>query len=361
MNRFISTKRIGISGILFLMLIQFGSYPVMAQDEQCAFTLREAENLYDQGRIENIPEMLQSCIQRGFSSEDRLAAYKLIILCSLYNDEQSQAEDQMLAFLKKYPEYELIPTDPEEFRFLFEKYRTRPIFDYGLFVGLNYAHGIMVQPYSTFPNLHNDVLRFHPNNFGICAGALLNFYITNDLQISFEPMFAQKLIKLDHEQGMVQGIYTKEHFEQQTCIDFPLSVTYDFNLGRFRPYVRAGGQIGYMIGATTSTTTKYFNSVGEEVHENSGPDEDVYDTGNRNSMSYAAILGGGVKLKITKGYFYLDTRYNIGLNIQNTGNRYDLNELIWKYQYMDPDFRLNNFMVCIGFVRSFYNPKKVVE
>jgi len=251
LNNIIIMRKLNLI-ILFLIT---GFFPVFGQGEECAFTLREAENLYSQGRIENIPEMLESCIERGFTSEDRLAAYKLIILCSLYNDEQEQAEDQMLDFLKKYPEYELIPTDPEEFGYLFSKYRTRPIFDYGLFVGLNYSHGSLLEPYSNFANLDEDELRFRPDNFGFSAGVVLNFYITNKIQVSITPMYSQKKIRLDHYDDVVMGTFNKEHFERQSYIDFPLTVSYDFDLGRLKPYLRAGGQMGYLVEATTSTTT----------------------------------------------------------------------------------------------------------
>ena len=61
-----------------------------AQEENCAFRLREAQQLYEAGRIEDIPGMLQPCIERGFTQEERLTAFKLIILCQIYNDNRTQ-------------------------------------------------------------------------------------------------------------------------------------------------------------------------------------------------------------------------------------------------------------------------------
>ena len=287
---------------IILAFLVLGIIPVFAQEEDCSFTLREANNLYSQGRIENIPAMLEDCIEQGFTSEDRLAAYKLIILCSLYDDEETQAETQMLDFLKKYPEYELIPTDPEEFGYLFRKYRTRPIFDYGLFVGLNSTHGSLLEPYSVFPNLSSDELRFKPNGFGLGTGLVLNFYVTNKIQISLTPMYSQKKFKLEHLEANVLGIYSKNHSATQSYLDVPLSVTYDFDAGMLKPFLRLGGPFGYMFNAKTSTTTLYLHSDGTDLHENSGPDEDVYSAGNRNKINYGILTGAGVKLKIPKGY-----------------------------------------------------------
>jgi len=355
------TSRVSIAGLYLLILFVIQFYSLSAQDEECAFTLREAEQLYNQGLIENIPQMLQSCIEKGFSREDRLSAYKLIILCSLYNDDLELAHDQMLAFLKKYPEYELTPTDPEEFRFLFEEYKTRPIFDYGIFVGTNWAHGITVEPYSPLDQ-HGDRLRYRPDNVGLQVGALLNFYITNNIQVSLEPMYTQKLIRLDHADEIVNDLIRPERFERQSFVDLPLTFTYDFNLGRFRPYARAGGQFSYLFEAKTSSVTGFLDSSGNLILENSGPDEDMlnyYNKEYRNKFNYSILFGGGIKLKINKGYFYLDTRYNIGLSLLNTGNRFDLHEQIFKYLCTDSDFRLNNFMITFGFVRSFYKPRQI--
>ncbi|KPK86790.1 MAG: hypothetical protein AMS27_04240 [Bacteroides sp. SM23_62_1] len=345
--------------ILFVLQLQY----LVAQDEECAFTLREAEQLYNQGLIENIPQMLQSCIEKGFTKEDRLSAYKLITLCSLYNDDQDLAHEQMLAFLKKYPEYELTPTDPEEFRFLFEEYKTRPIFDYGVFVGVNYTHGITGEPFSPL-NQRGDRLRYRPDNMGLQVGGVLNFYITKSLQVAVEPMYTQKLFRLDHADDIVDLYIKPERFERQSYVDVPLTFTYDFDLGRFRPYVRAGGQFSYLFEAKTSLVTTFVNSTGELIKENSGPDLDMLNyegQAYRKLYNYSAVVGGGVKLKITKGYFYLDTRYNIGLNLQNTGNRFELYEQIFYYMNTDSDFRLNNFMVTFGFVRSFYKPRQIIK
>ena len=172
-------------------------------------------------------------------------------------------------------------------------------------------------------------------------------------------MYSEKNFKLEHKESNVLGTYNMAHNETQSYLDVPLSATYEFNLGRFKPFLRIGGQFGYLFSAKTNTTTKYLDSNEKEVYENSGPDEDIYSAGNRNKINYGVLAGAGVKLKIPKGYFYLDARYTLGLNLQNTGNRYEVDELAWKYQYVDPDFRLNSVMVGIGFVRSFYNPKKI--
>jgi len=335
--------------IVIWILVRGGSI-ILAQEEDCAFKLREAQQLYDNGKIENVPELLQPCIQRGFTQEERLQAFKLIILCEIYDDDQVNAHAEMLSFLKRYPEYELSPTDPVEFRFIFEQYRTRPILDLGLFVGGNMSHGMIRQPFSPF-NLNREKPRYINDGISFQAGTVINFYVSNRIQICLEPMYAQSKIQLAYEKSSIDGFgaETPDHFENQGFLYFPLSGTYEFTAGKFRPYGRLGGMLGLMFNNSTSTTQGIFQ----------GPDEDNLE--NRNRLNYWIFAGTGTKYKLNKGYFYLDARYNIGLNLYlgSTENRFRQDNHNWVYMYQDSDFRVNSFMISFGYVRSFYNPKRI--
>ena len=125
--------------------------------------------------------------------------------------------------------------------------------------------------------------------------------------------------------------------------------TYEIPVGKFRPYGRLGGMLGLMFSNNTSTSQGIFQ----------GPDEENLE--NRNTLNYWAVAGLGVKYKLNKGYFYLDTRYNIGLNqYLNSGeNRLQQENHNFVYMYQDSDFRVNSDMVSVGYVRSFYNTKRI--
>ena len=319
-----------------------------AQQEDCAFKLREAQQLYNAGRIENVPEMLQPCIEKGFTQEERLSAFKLIILCQIYDDDLEKAHEGMLSFLKRYPEYELSPTDPDEFRFIFEQYRTRPVLDLGAFVGVNRSHGMISQPYSPF-NLNKEKPKYTADGFAFQAGALINFYASSRIQISLEPMYSQANFQLEYENSSLEGFGELDHFERQTYLYIPLSGTYEFVIGKFRPYLRLGGQLGILFDNKTSTSQGIFT----------GPDEDNLE--NRNQLNYWVFGGTGLKYKLNKAYFYLDLRYNVGLNkyLVSSDRRFTQDNHNWVYMYQDSDFRLNRFLISIGYARSFYNPKRI--
>ena len=333
--------------IILLTLLLAGA-AAFAQEEDCAFKLREAQQLYGVGKIETVPDILQPCIERGFTQEERLQAFKLIILCYIYEDDQDMAHAEMLSFLKRYPEYELSPTDPDEFRFIFIQYRTSPIMDVGLIVGGNLSHGMISQPFTPF-NLNKEKPRYTPDGIGIQAGVMMNFYASSRIQISIEPMYAQNKFQLEYENTEIEGFGKLDHFERQSYLYIPLSVTYEFPVGKFRPYGRLGGMMGLLFDNKTSTIQGIFT----------GPDEDNLE--NRNQLNYWALIGTGVNYKLNRGYFYVDARYNIGLNkyLKSAENRFTQENHNWVYMYQDSDFRVNIFMVSFGYVRSFYNPKRI--
>src|SRR3972149_11036799 len=106
-----------VAGLLFFVP------PGIYSQEDCSAKIQEAKKFYEMGMIEEIHQMLSPCIEYGFTRTQKIEAYKLIILSYLFDDDQFEAERSMLEFLKKFPEYEIIPNDPVEFVYLFDSYR----------------------------------------------------------------------------------------------------------------------------------------------------------------------------------------------------------------------------------------------
>ena len=69
--------------------------PAFSQSE-CVFSLQRAERLYQQGNIEEIPGLLINCIEKGFTRDERLTAYKLLIQSYLYDDQLELADHGQL-------------------------------------------------------------------------------------------------------------------------------------------------------------------------------------------------------------------------------------------------------------------------
>jgi hypothetical protein len=71
------------------------------------------------------------------------------------------------------------------------------------------------------------------------------------------------------------------------------------------------------------------------------------------------MAGIGSKFRIGSDFLIVEARYNrFILNSVNIENRYSNRELLYKYGYVDNDFRMDNFSLTIGFEKSFYKPRK---
>jgi hypothetical protein len=125
---------VSILSFLSLLLILT---PLRAQVNRCALNLIEAQKQFDAGQIEQVPDLLVDCIESGFSTEDRIAAFKLLINSYIFDDYPDLAEQYMLQFRHDYPEYEVRDDDPFEFVNLFEQFDNEPKYSAGFNLGTN--------------------------------------------------------------------------------------------------------------------------------------------------------------------------------------------------------------------------------
>ncbi len=327
-----------------------------SQQQDCVFKLQEAEKLYSQGLQEEIPQLLNPCIESGLTQEDRLQAYKLVILSYLFNDEQTDAENTMLSFLKRYPEYEISPADPTEFVYLFESFSNIALYSFGISGGINFTNIFLREQYGTY-NYNKSKQEYISSGFGYQVGININRYIADNLEFVFELKYKQnKFESLVYIPDLDNIEFNKITFsETQTRIEMPLSVTYDFEYGKLKPFLRAGGSIGYLTNVYSKITREYIEGNNTDVKS---PDINISDY--RNQLNFWGIVGGGIKYRIPRGYIFLDVRYNIGLlNQTNTNNRIIKDsEQIWKYHHINDNFILNNGSVSLGYVYLLYKPER---
>jgi hypothetical protein len=141
--------------------------------------------------------------------------------------------------------------------------------------------------------------------------------------------------------------------ESQTWMHLPVTVKYNFGKKKFVPFVSAGISGDLFLNSSGNLTRTNGNDV-----DASGPSVKM---GNlRNKFNYSGVFGVGARYKIGYGYALLDVRYNLGLkNIVNINKRYSNTELIYYYGYIDSEFKLQNIMVSVGYLKSLYKPKKI--
>jgi hypothetical protein len=353
--------------ILTIILSAVISFTANGQSEDCVIQLQEAERLYSQGQVENIPQMLEDCIAEGFNKEERLQAYKLIILTFLTDDNMRKADSAMIDFLKRYPEYEITVADPAEFVYLFGSYKTLPLYSLGVTLGTSFSSVNSLESFGTYNLNMRAEPAFSISGIPLRVGITFSRYITKGLDVNLEVFYTAFNFSYQNKAfgglELNEGAYGKVNYDEtQSHLEVPVSFTYDLGQRRVRPYFRLGFAVSYMLTATSSTTLDYTYGTHDT---RKGQSIDRLD--NRNPFNYWALGGVGVKFKITKGYFFADFRANIGINEQlkdgtryiGDGTTYELNDLTWYYGYTDDNFLLNNLIVSVGYVRLFYKPKKL--
>lgn len=343
-----------IKPFIFILIAIFITHQARSQDD-CSSILENAELLFDQGIIEDIPSLLVDCLEDGFTPQEKKRAQKLLILSYLFDNRVQEAEDVMMNFLKENPEYEIQPGDPPEFTTLFAEFRTYPFLSAGVFFGGNLTSAAKLQQYGPF-NTNTDKGEFYITSPDIQIGAALHIFLTESIELNIESIYTRYNFAYRNLQyGFAEVSMTEKHQR----LEFPVSATYDLvDLSdTWIPYFRMGASYGMILEASTDYTRSHINT-GEEVFSPVEAKE-VYIDGKRNSNVFSAILGGGIKYKIPRGYFFLDLRYSYGLSeLVNPETRWD-QDTVFRFYYADSDFHLDHFSFSIGYRYSFFKSTKL--
>jgi hypothetical protein len=314
-----------------------------AQDS-CSMVLSDAQNLYKSGQIEDIPQMLAHCLESGFNDNDRIEAYKLIVLSYIFNQEKLEADSSMLSFLKKYPEYQITNREPAEFTQLYKSFRTLPIFSVGFSVGGNITFPVLIKNFIT--NGQNIKGKYNYSGIGYNVGLQFSYYIKKNLQINLEGNYFTNKFSYNL---VLPNYLSINSLEKQSKLEIPVSLTYCLSEQKLIPYVRLGFAMDYLLSSNESNRLLIV-SQNKEISGSANV--------KRRQFNYSAIFGGGLKYKVTSGFVFLDLKWKSGfLNQSLPGNKFN-NVETFMYQSPENDFGLNNLVFSVGFVHSFYKQVK---
>lgn len=351
--RYFITLRSGIMiNTLLLGILAFMLQTDLFSQEDCSSKIQEAQKLYDLGMIEEIPQMLAPCMEEGFARNQKIEAYKLIILAYLFDDNQFEAEKTMVEFLKKYPEYEIMPNDPIEFVYLFESYRTTSVFSFGINAGFSLTDPRIMEPFTVFDlsNTSTDNTMKPGFNMGIGLGR----YISRKMILNLEFNFAANNYgfydetKIPENDALNSVTYTERLYK----LELPVSLAYEFTIKKIHYFIRGGFSVGKITGITGHASRKFADEI---TVSSENRDISHY----RQDFLYSGIIGAGVRYKVPRGVLTFDLRANIGLNnIVRPERRYENQEFLTKYYYLDDNFSLNTFSFSVSYYFSFYKPKK---
>ncbi len=335
--------------ILFLSVLAgiFSVYTGFSQD--CAVKLQEAQAQFDRGQVELVAGSLMPCLEAGnFSSEDELAAYKLLIHSLLLDEKIQMAEEMMLGFLKRNPEYKHTAADYTGFIYLKNQFLVKPVIMLSVRAGLNYTV-LSGRSSNSLSSLEPEI-SYAREPFNIYAGTEVMLPLTERLKAA-AGLFYSSSSFLYTENMMNFG--TVSYRESQSRLEVPVTAIYDIkNSGRVTLYGRLGGGLALNLNTdskpafTPTDINNGFNRTGENVNRSVSRI--------RSDLFLQAGVGGA--LKVPHGYISAEIKTVFGTRNQmiysNPGN------LEYFFFYSDDNFRVNLAGISFGYTHIFYKPSK---
>jgi len=349
--------------LILLVLIAVFSVNLFAQEE-CAFILEEAQEMFNAGLIETIPDKLAGCLDDGFTNEEQLQAFKIVILSFLFDDNIEKADEFMLKFLTNYPAYEPVATDPREFVVLMDSYDRDPVLMIGGGIGANISLPIptLLQGINDFADHDGD---YTPGGPGLNLSFQLERRLFDKLVLSGEFIFTSNRFDYylnNDDPDIIPSAeitdFSDVHYtESQISFRMPVSLIYEFTSTDFKPYVRLGLSPGLLLSASGKSTRQYVNT---EITYALIRASNVDLIAGRRVFNLWAYAGAGFNAKLGPGNFFVDVRYYANLlNQVRPGTKsFMFQELIWSHYYVSDKFLLNSFGLTIGYMIPIYRPKK---
>lgn len=343
----------------------------------CTQNLTQAEDRYKAGILQGIPQLLTPCLNAGnFSKEEGIRAHRLLTLVHIFNDNEALAEESMIKLLKADPEHPYDQVlDPAEFIFLYKKFRTQPIFRIGMKGVVNSTSANVITSYNT--NTILSPTKTYTSGVGIGAEVTFEKEMLRNIELvgglgaharSFS--YAQSAFGFESAPapGDRESNGPSEVLENQSWIDLFGAARFFYPLGKLVPYAQAGVAVNYLLNTSEDITRGAIATSGINL----------VDTENRNQLNFALLGALGVKYKVGVDFLTLEARYMHGMtNIVNTRNRYPLptsfdntggsesnaarQDRLFSTGVVDDNFGINSIMISVGYIKSFYNPKKLNE
>jgi hypothetical protein len=323
---------------LFLTCIACCSMTIQksyAQSDSCIIKLKNANTSFEQGDYDGTIRLLRSTLlECNLDKYDKIQANKLLIMSYLKVDNLEEADKAAAEIMRIDPYFrpDKFKDDPK-LSALFEKYKPTPMFRMGIYGGINFSSIDVVQSYSIVHDDNAEGLDSYNSKMGFQLGAFAEYRAYKSLWLELGFMYRQS--KYEHILDSVENT-TITYKEKLSYFDLPLSMKYYFLNRTVSPYLEAGGTFSFLAGALGTTTRE-------------GEEDLVNRTDYRNSFDVGYFGGAGVVYKIKGMQLFADVRYSyFSKNVNKDGTRYSDPVNVFKYYYIDDDFRMDNFQVNVG-------------
>ncbi len=334
--------------ILLLAILSATLHAAWAQN--CSQTLRLARSTYDQGRLHELPKLMEKCLRDGFTKQERVEAYKLLTMAFIYLEEPEKADSSMLLLLHTDPYFELNKdVDPAEFIGLYKTFRTDPVYRIGLKAG-----PITSQPNVSSSNFANDGSSKYSGKIGFAVGAFAEIPVLKKFILNPELYFQSKTFGFDNAYGIASTPAT----ETQTWISAPISLQYEFFKEKFKdkklrilPYASLGVQVDYLLSGTIDLATNKAEQLPVPLKS--------YNV-SLSKLNISAIAAVGAKIKAGPGLLIGELRYAYGLkNLLNPEDVYANPFTVFDNYIVPGIYKVNSLSFTVGYAYNIFRPKKL--
>ncbi len=329
----------------------------------CSERLRDAQNLFDAGKLEEVLKKLSPCLQGGTTwqnKDEEIQAHKTLALVYLYQDKRPLAEAQMEEILKISPLYKLAETgEVTEYVQLYNSYVVYPRISIGLKAGLNYLMPSIGTPYSVNNSqsyltqvTSDSISAGYQKTIGPRGGIIVDLLLYDHFFLSAEALINfRKLSLVDQPYQFTELNYV----ETMLYIEFPVTVKYTIGNGLVGGFVRAGGNFSYLVSSYANITRSFPFAPQEKPvtsnHVNMKPQ--------RTKLDYGPLFGAGISVRLGTDKLSLETRFRPGfVNITKSNMRYSETSQMFAFYYIHDDIFLNSLEFSLGYSHILYKIKK---
>jgi hypothetical protein len=339
--------------LFFLVAVCCHQFSANAQST-CAQTLRLAQSVYEQGRLQELPNLLEGCLNNGFTDQEKVNAYKLLTLTYIYLEEPAKADENMLALLRVNNEFKPNDAvDPAEFVAIYNTFRTWPIYRIGLKAGT-----IISQPSVISADYVNSGSTNYKYAFGFTLAIASEIQLKGLLRkFTLNPELSFQSRHFTSKNGNDDTVRTTSSTEIQTWLSLPISLQYPVFSKResFKIFAAAGVAPEYLVNAKKTLLSERtgFSPVEER---------DMNLAQSRNKFNIGLVASAGMKSKISKGYLVVELRYQYNLlPALKSEDVFSQMSSIIDYKTVDGVYRLSTLSLSVGYLLNRYNPKKLTR
>lgn len=352
-NISIKKDRLTFSKYLLIIVFVYTSVNISAQEESCTQSLVDAQEVFASGRIEEVPGILEGCLERGFNRQEKVAAYRLLTLCHLYYNRNVDAAATMQKLLRIQPEYRIQDIDPSEFINLHSTFRTSPLFIIGVKGGFGTLHFYETTNYNDINSIN------HNGRYEVGQLPPLMLGLSIEVPILKELSFVSEIYYNQYEYLFKRSVleYASVEFTE-TVKGIEIPVMAQWNILKNKqviPYINAGANFYFTLESTGKIIRE--DTLSGAVDRDVPGLDNIDLISSRNKFNVAFTTGAGVRIKdvIGNGYLTFDFRYSRYFKNHVEENlRAETPSLSYTYLYTDNSFKMESFQFIVGYKLPIY-------